>query len=49
MHVMNLRSIGAIVAHTLSYSACEFEMVDNMGEVKVQKVYNQTTELVSGK
>lgn len=49
LHAMHLRSIGAIVARTLSYLACGFEMIDNVGEAKVQKVCNQATELVSGK
>ena len=29
LHAMYLKSTGAIVARTLSYSACEFEMVDD--------------------
>jgi len=45
LHAMHLKSIGAITARTLSYSACEFEMIDNVGDEKVQKVYNQSTEL----
>ena len=45
LHAMHLKSIGAITARTLSYSACEFEMVENVGNDKVQKVYNRATEL----
>lgn len=45
LHAMHLKSIGAIAARTLSYSACEFEMIDNVGDEKVQKVYNQSAEL----
>lgn len=37
--------MGAIVARTLSYSACEFEMVDDVGDDKVRAVYNRATEL----
>ena len=42
---MHLKSIGAIAARTLSYSACEFDMVDNVGSKKVRKVYDQSAEL----
>ncbi|KAL7553446.1 hypothetical protein ACHAWF_017186 [Thalassiosira exigua] len=45
LHAMHLKSIGAIVARTLSYSACEFEMVEGVGDDKVRKVYNSATEL----
>ena len=42
---MHLKSIGAIAARTLSYSACEFEMVDGVSDEKVTNVYNSATEL----
>lgn len=42
---MHLKSIGAIATRTLSYSACEFEMIDGVSEEKVTKVYNCSTEL----
>ena len=42
---MHLKSIGAIVARTLSYSACEFEMVAGVADDKVSQVYNGATEL----
>ena len=45
LHAMHLKSIGAIAARTLSYSACEFDMVDNVGSKKVRKVYDQSAEL----
>ena len=37
LHAMHLKSKGAIVARTLSYGACEFEMIDNVGDEKVRK------------
>ena len=45
LHAMYLKSTGAIVARTLSYSACEFEMVDGVGSPKVRAVYNSAAEL----
>jgi hypothetical protein len=45
LHAMHLKSIGAITARTLSYSMCEFEMIDNVGDANVRKVYNQAAEL----
>ncbi len=42
---MHLKSLGAITARTLSYSMCEFEMIDNVGDANVRKVYNQAAEL----
>jgi len=45
LHAMHLKSIGAISARTLSYSACEFEMLDGVGSDKVREVYNSSAEL----
>ena len=45
LHAMHLKSIGAITARTLSYSACEFEMLDGVSDEKVTAVYNNATEL----
>ena len=45
LHAMHLKSIGAIAARTLSYSMCEFEMIDNVGDADVRRVYNQSAEL----
>jgi len=45
LHAMHLKSIGAIMARTLSYSACEFEMVEGVGSDKVRNVYNSAAEL----
>ncbi|KAL7527287.1 hypothetical protein ACHAXR_001879, partial [Thalassiosira sp. AJA248-18] len=45
LHAMHLKSIGAITARTLSYAACEFEMVEGVGDDKVRLVYNNSAEL----
>ena len=45
LHAMHLKSIGAIVARTLSYSMCEFDMIDNVGDASVRKTYNESSEL----
>ena len=45
LHAMHLKSLGAITARTLSYSMCEFEMIDNVGNANVRNVYNQSAEL----
>ena len=45
LHAMHLKSLGAITARTLSYKMCEFEMIDNVGDANVRKVYNQAAEL----
>ena len=42
---MHLKSTGSICARTLSYSACEFEMVEDVGDDNVRKVYNESSEL----
>ena len=38
LHAMHLKSIGAITARMLSYSACEFEMIDGVGSDTVRAV-----------
>jgi len=45
LHAMHLKSTGSICARTLSYSACEFEMVEDVGDDNVRKVYNESSEL----
>ena len=40
LHAMHLKSIGAITARMLSYSACEFEMIDGVGSDTVRAAYN---------
>jgi len=45
LHAMHLKSTGSICARTLSYSACEFEMVEDVGYDNVRKVYNESSEL----
>lgn len=42
---MHLKSIGALCARTLSYEGCEFELVDGISDVKVQRLYNKATEI----
>lgn len=45
LHAMHLKSIGAIMARTLSYQACEFDMIDGVSDPKVRGTYNKATEL----
>ena len=45
LHAMHLKSIGAIVARTLSYQACEFSLIENVGDERVRAVYNRASEL----
>ena len=42
---MHLKSLGAIVARTLSYKSCDFEICDGVSDDKVREVYNRATEL----
>ena len=42
---MHLKSVGALCARTLSYESCEFELIDGISDVNVQKLYNQATEV----
>ena len=42
---MHLKSVGAIVARTLSYEACEFELLDNVSDESVRKIYNDAANL----
>lgn len=43
LHAMHLKSIGALCARTLSYESCEFQLIDGISDVKVQKTYNDAT------
>jgi len=45
LHSMHLKSIGAIVARTLSYEACEFELIENVSDDNVRKIYNDAANL----
>mmetsp|Transcript_7268 Transcript_7268/g.11437 ORF Transcript_7268/g.11437 Transcript_7268/m.11437 type:complete len:1695 (-) Transcript_7268:113-5197(-) len=45
LHAMHLKSVGAIVARTLSYEACEFELLDNVSDESVRKIYNDAANL----
>lgn len=42
---MHLKSVGAIVARTLSYEACEFELIDDVSDENVRKIYNDAANL----
>jgi len=42
---MHLKSIGALVARTLSYEDCEFALVENDSDEKSKAVYNASAEL----
>ena len=44
---MHLKSIGAIVARTLSYEACEFELIEDVSDDNVRKIYNDAANLWS--
>lgn len=44
---MHLKSIGAIVARTLSYEACEFELIEDVSDDSVRKIYNDAANLWS--
>jgi len=44
---MHLKSAGAIVARTLSYEACEFELIENVSDDSVRKIYNDAANLWS--
>jgi len=45
LHVMHLKSIGALCARALSYECCEFEIVDEVSNDKIYHLYNQATEI----
>ena len=47
LHAMHLKSAGAIVARTLSYEACEFELIENVSDDSVRKIYNDAANLWS--
>jgi hypothetical protein len=47
LHAMHLKSIGAIVARTLSYEACEFELIEDVSDDSVRKIYNDAANLWS--
>ena len=47
LHSMHLKSIGAIVARTLSYEACEFELIEDVSDDNVRKIYNDAANLWS--
>ena len=49
LHAMHLKSIGALCARTLSYESCEFQLIDGISDVKVQKTYNDATAVWTGK
>lgn len=42
---MHLKKIGALCARTLSYEACEFELVDGVSDDKVRRLYNKASEI----
>jgi hypothetical protein len=42
---MHLKSKGALMARTLSYAACEFAAVSNVGSDELEKTYNKSSEL----
>eukprot|EP00984_Skeletonema_dohrnii_P005973 scaffold2118_cov125-Skeletonema_dohrnii-CCMP3373.AAC.2 len=45
LHAMHLKSAGAIVARTLSYEACEFELIEDVSDDSVRKIYNDAANL----
>lgn len=45
LHAMHLKSVGALVARTLSYEGCEFELVDGVSDDKVRQLYNKASEI----
>ena len=47
LHAMHLKSIGAICARTLSFQACEFELIEDVSDESVQKIYNDAANLWS--
>lgn len=47
LHAMHLKSMGAICARTLSYEACEFELIEDVSDDNVHKIYNDAANLWS--
>ena len=45
LHSQHLKQQGAMVARTLSYEDCEFETVQVKCDAKMEKLYNECTEL----
>jgi len=43
LHAMHLKSIGALCARTLSYEACDFELVDGVSDESVRALYNKAS------
>ena len=43
---MHLKSIGALCARQLSYEACEFELVEGVGDERIRRVYNKGMTLL---
>lgn len=41
LHAMHLKSNGALCARQLSYEACEFELVEGVGDERIRRVYNK--------
>ena len=47
VNTMHLKSVGAIVARTLSYEACEFALIEDVSDDSVRKIYNDAANLWS--
>ena len=45
LYAMHLKAQGAIVARTLSYEACEFELIEDVSDESVRKIYNDAANL----
>ena len=42
---MHLKATGSLVARTLSYKSCSFDLVDDIGNEQVTKVYNEASQV----
>ena len=42
---MHLKATGSLVARTLSYESCSFDLVDDIGNEQVTKVYNEASQV----
>ena len=42
---MHLKATGSLVARTLSYKSCSFDLIDDIGNDQVTKVYNEASQV----
>jgi len=45
IHAMHLKATGSLVARTLSYKSCSFDLVDDIGNEQITKVYNEASQV----